>query len=463
MWPDDILSPQAEDALASIALRDGLDLGLLCTTMLAGGSAAADKRTRFVPYQAGTWTVPPILWVVPVGDSGFRKTALDEHGFSAIREVQQENWRVYQGAHQFWLAGGKQGPEPKLPSELFISDYTPEGLQDALYASGRGNALVTDELVTLIDFGRYTGNKSANAGRGFILGCYEDHDYPVRRADKKRTFYIQHTGCAMFGGIQRRRIAALKDDLETDGFLQRCAVIIVPPPIGSVPGTTIVAGMDALHDAIKALCTLAPRTYTTTPDGSDCIHETEIAGKGYASITDYGEGWPGFAYKLHGLHARFALVLHLLEDPNTNVIPTERVRRAHRLVHAYLLQHAADFHGRLLGNVHDMQRDIAGWLLTRRNPPKPINGKEMVLAYNITNNIKSCRALTTKGIGEVLDRFVTGGWLTPEEFYPNNREWWFDPTIRGHFAQRAQAEQKRRAAIRDQIGKISAGRSGSSS
>jgi hypothetical protein len=386
-----------------------------------------------------------------------RKTALAGHGFSPLREVQRERWRIYQGQRQFWISG--QGvPEPKPPVELFISDYTPEGLQDALYASGRGMALATDELVTLLDFKRYGGNKGgADAGRGFILGCYEDDDYPVRRAARNRTFYIEHSGCAMFGGIQRGRIADLKGNLEKDGFLQRCAVIIVPSPIDPAPSTSIGTGMDALYAAIKALCTLGPHAYRTTQDGSDCILETQVAGRRYASITDFGEGWPGFAFKLGGLHARYTLDLHLLEDPGQDIIPTERVERAHRLIHKYLLQHAANFHGNLLGGVHDMQRDIAGWLLARKNPPKPVNGYERVITYEITNNVASCKQVSTRKMGEVLDRFVTGGWLEPENHYPNNRVWWFDPALRVRFDQRMKAEQQRRADIHDQIQQLSAG------
>jgi hypothetical protein len=459
MWPGGILSPPLEKALISIAARDGLDPGLLCTAALAGVSAAAHKAIRFIPYQPGTkdeqglWSVPPVIWVVPVADSGFRKSRYDEIIFAALWEREKEEWRIHQAMHDMWQAmpkGANKGPEPKAPPDYVITDFTPEGLRDALHGSGRGTALVVDELVSLLEFDRYRGRAGgANAGRGWLLSTFDDKPQRVVRADKKGKVLIEHTGCAMFGGIQRRRIAALKGDLETDGFLQRKCTIMVPPSAGSQPGTVVPPGMDQYNAAIDRLCTFAPRTYTTTQAGSACIKSTEDAGKDYAGISDYGEGWPGFAYKLHGLHARFALLLHLLEDPDADIIPTERVERAHRLIHGFVLQHARDFHGELLGSAGDTQRDIAGWLLTRASagPGK----RERIVASDLTNGVRSCRNLASKGISEVLDRFVTGGWLVPETNYPSNRSWLFDPNIRNRFAARAQTERDRRAEVRDLI------------
>jgi hypothetical protein len=466
-WPGGILSAQAEAALARVAARDGLDHGLLCCTMLTGVSAAAHKGMRFIPYQSairdapGLWSVPPIVWVVPVGDSGFRKTRYVKVIFVAIQEVARVEWQAYHPLRQNWqsLPKNHRGPEPVAPPSRIVDDFTYEGLRDALHASGRGTALVADELVGLLEFDRYKGGRAggANAGRGFLLSTFDDEPKNAVRAGNQ-IIHVEHTGCAMFGGIQRRRIAGFKGDLETDGFLQRMCPIMVPPSPGSQPGAPVPPGLNQLEAAIEALCTLDARTYTTTPAGSDCIHGTEEAAKKYAAISDYGEGWPGFCFKLHGLHARFAVLLHLLEDPNTLVIPSGRVERARRLVHGFILPHAALFHGELLGSAGDIQRDIAGWLLTRNPPAVNSDGLERVLGSDITNNVKSCRPLSSRGIGEVLDRLVTGGWLVPETPYPTNRAWLFDPALRRYFAARGKAERERRAAMREQIERIAAGR-----
>jgi hypothetical protein len=83
---------------------------------------------------------------------------------------------------------------------------------------------------------------------------------------------------------------------------------------------------------------------------------------------------------------------------------------------------------------------------------------ERIVASDLTNNVKACRPLTSKGIAEVLDPFVTRGWLTPENDFPGNRAWFFDPAIRTAMAERGIAERARRTAIRAQIDGLAARR-----
>jgi hypothetical protein len=470
-WPGDILPPPIEAALISIAARDGLDPGLLCCTALVGVSAAAHKGIRFIPYQPGTegeqglWSVPPIIWLVPIADSGFRKSRYDKIIFACLQDVARAEWQAYLPQHQGWQSLPpslrRSVPEPPAPPIRIIDDFSYEGLRDALHGAGRGTALVVDELVGLLEFDRYKGGTSgANAGRGFLLSTFDDEPKNAVRAGNQY-IHVAHTGCAMFGGIQRRRIAGLKGDLETDGFLQRMTPILIPVSAGSRPGTVIPPGINGLETALEELATDPddPRTYRTTPAGSACIFATEEVGKLYGTkIFDYGAGWPGFAFKLHGLHARCALLLHLLEEPKADIIPTERVKRAGRLIHGFILQHARNFHGELLGGARDIHRDIAGWLLTRG--PAGAGKPERILASDFTNNVRSCRDFNSRGIGEALDIFVVRGWLVPETNYPSNRVWFFDPAIRARLAARMQAEQQRRAAAHALIQRMVNGRKG---
>jgi hypothetical protein len=453
-WPNGILSREAEDTLALVSLRDGLDHGLLCTTILAGAAAAANKASRFEPYQHDSWAVPPIIWTMTIGDSGTRKTHLHTIGFSAIREARADLWHRYKAEHRDWETRPKpeQGPEPQEPPALLVTDITPEALQNLLAASGRGTALIMDELAGMLEFNRYR-KSSGSAARGFYLSAYEDTPYPVHRVSAARTVYIEHPGFAVFGGIQPHRLATFRADMETDGLLQRFVYLRAATAKASRPEIDVGRGMVELHRAIKQLCSLDAYTYRTTRDGSELIHETERAARDYATITDYGDGWPGFCYKLHGTHARFALILHMLEAPNEELIPTEQVHRAHRLVHRFILQHAADFYASL-HDTRSIHHDIAGWLLTRGPADPAPQQLERILASDLTNGVKSCRPLGSKAIGEVLDPFVTGGWLLPENDYPNNRAWLFSPAIRCHFADREKAERERRANVRAMIGRI---------
>ena len=148
----------------------------------------------------------------------------------------------------------------------------------------------------------------------------------------------------------------------------------------------------------------------------------------------------GTCSKLHGTHARYALVLHLLDNPDQEVIPTATVERAAILIREFLLPQARDFFANLTGSPQQRLRDAAGWILTRP-------GKRL-LASDVTASVRSCRGIGTKELGELLDPLVPGGWLEPETPFPNNRAWMVHPRLREAFAERTETERARREETR---------------
>jgi hypothetical protein len=456
-WPAGILPAQIEDALANLSLRDGVDLGALAMTAITAASAAAPKNARFVPYNTN-WAVPPVVWLMTIGESGSRKTLLEEFGFCVIRVVQLELWRPHNARMQDWrrLPPKERGPKPEEPHSYLLNDYTPEALQAILARTTRGTAIVKDELAGFLEFDRYK-RSGGSAARAFFLSAYEDKDCPVHRIGRDSEV-VEHTGLTVFGNIQPRRLATFLADMETDGLLQRFVPLWVEPAKLSRHEVRVGHGLSALYDTIRQLCHLDGRRYTTTPDGAQLISDTETLAREYAALTDFGLGWPGFCHKLHGTHARLALVLHLMEQPDADIVPTDTVQHAHRLVHRFVLQHAHDFYSALPGRGRSLTHDIASWLLTRGTADPAPEEQERLLASDLTAGVKACRPLGSKAIGEALDPFVTGGWLVPENDYPSNRAWFFNPAIRCQFATQTQLAREQRAEARALIARIQAQR-----
>lgn len=134
----------------------------------------------------------------------------------------------------------------------------------------------------------------------------------------------------VFGGIQLDRIADFKD-LGNDGLMQRFVPIVIARHNLSQPDVT-VHGKHRLDAAIGAIARERGHDfYCATPDGSALIRKTEELGHAMAATTDYGKIVQGFCYKLHGLHARLAFLLHLLDAPAEPCIPAETIERARRL------------------------------------------------------------------------------------------------------------------------------------
>ena len=327
-------------------------------------------------------------------------------------------------------------PKAEEPHSYLLNDYTPEALQAVLARTTRGTAIVKDERAGFLEFDRYKRSGSS-AARAFFLSAYEDKDCPVHRIGRDSEV-VEHTGLTVFGNIQPRRLATFQADMETDGLLQRFVPLWVEPAKPSRHEVRVGHGLSVLHETIRQLCHLDGRRYTTTPDGAQLISDTETLAREYAALTDFGLGWPGFCHKLHGTHARLALVLHLMEQPDVDIVPTDTVQHAHRLVHRFVLQHAPTSTPALPGTGRSLTHDIAGWLLTRRPADPAAAEAERILASDLTTGVRACRQLGSKAIGEALDPFVTGGWLAPENDYPSNRAWFFNPAIRGQFAAQTQ-------------------------
>jgi hypothetical protein len=90
-FPGGVLTREMEDTIFALALRDGVCPGALAMAYLAAASGAAPKAARFLPYQNGDWSVPPIVWVMTIADSGQRKTAIEDRAFVALREQHARN------------------------------------------------------------------------------------------------------------------------------------------------------------------------------------------------------------------------------------------------------------------------------------------------------------------------------------------------------------------------------------
>jgi hypothetical protein len=57
------------------SMATGVDPGAQALSTIGAVSGAAPKSAQFAPYGTGEiWRVPPILWIMIVAPSGFRKT-----------------------------------------------------------------------------------------------------------------------------------------------------------------------------------------------------------------------------------------------------------------------------------------------------------------------------------------------------------------------------------------------------
>jgi hypothetical protein len=335
---------------------------------------------------------------------------------------------------------------------LIVEDINVEKLQEILARSPRGALMLRDEIAPLFDFRRYSKGVGA-AERAFYLRAYEGDMVRVHRMGRA-TDHGDTIGLALFGCVQPDRLADFKD-LGSDGLMQRFVPLVIPERRLSEPDT-IVYGKRELDNAINLLMVERGHdVYRTTPEGSALIRDTEIAGQELSEVTDFGKTFQGFCSKLHGLHARLAFLLHLLDDQNKAAIPAETIERAARLT-MFCVGHARAFYSRAPGSVLEITKAAAGYILTR---PFPIGDEpERIVASSITSGVRACRGMSLRRLAEVLAPLVAGGWLTPESPFGDCNAWLVTDGLREVFAARRAAEAERRAATRALILEVSAGR-----
>jgi hypothetical protein len=439
-WQDGVFPAVLEDTLADLAMRDGLDLGALGATMITAASGAADKRTLLRPYAGSLWPVRPVLWTMLVAETGLRKTALLKYPLERLRRLNLERMRHHSHAMTAWRglpAASRQAPGPTVIA-LLAEDVTVEKLQSWMADNPRGLLYLRDELVGLFDFGRYSSGPGT-AERGFFLETYEGGPTTIGRMT--RTTTIDNCALAVLGGIQQQKLADFKG-LAEDGLLSRLGVVLqqaVPGGGKPVSGKPDASAIDSTID--RLLAAGAFDEYRTNGAGETLIRETERFGEAMLLRPDLGLGFRGFLRKLHGVHARAALVLHLMDGGQDPVIPEDTINRAGRYTR-FLYRHAEVFYAGLPGSADHTAQAIGSFIL--RHP-----ALNRMTAGQLRRDIAACRQMhSLKEIQDAVFLLVIGGWLSPETSYPSNYAWRVRPELRDQFAARITLETERVDAIK---------------
>lgn len=167
------------------------------------------------------------------------------------------------------------------------------------------------------------------------------------------------------------------------------------------------------------------------------LHELEQVGSGLA------QGFQAFVGKLPGVLGSLALILHLIAEPESGgarPVEAATVVKAARLVEEFILPHAFEFY-RTADSVTDGDRlqQVASWILT--------SGKRRFVASDFTANVASFRGLGLMEVNRRLSPLVAGGWLTPFDDGPVAKSWIVESAVFEQLKQRAQAEERRKAAL----------------
>jgi hypothetical protein len=329
--------------------------------------------------------------------------------------------------------------QPKPPARHVVWNTTTEKCAELLARSPRGITVLSDEISAwLSSMEKY--NKGG-ADRAFWLVAFDGGPHGYDRIGRGEIF-IENLSVTLLGCIQPERLAEMQG-LTSDGLLQRFI-----PTMMKAPTFTQDRPCDdeAYTNLVSELIRAKPERLTMSDaaleimtDLRQHLYNIEQTSGGLAA------GFQTWVGKLHGVAGNLALILHMAHHPSLHpnlhpayVAEPSTIQNVRKLILDFILPHGYEFYQQGAGS--EQLRRIASFILT--------SGKQIVVASDLTTNIRDCRGLTLREIQERISPLIAGGWLEPlQERSPLCRAWKVTPQVHTQLANRTKTEQEQKTAL----------------
>lgn len=286
---------------------------------LVQGKLLVSPLTRF--------SVPPIIWLAIIAESGGAKTPVLWVFMAAIYAMQSEYELKHQAAAEAWRQAKKDAPddspepEPK-PIDLFYSDATFEAICAGLKNRPRGIKF-SDELAGHVKGqNQYRGGKGNDRQRELELW----NGKAAKSSRKTERIFAEETSLSVLGGIQPTILRQLIGDVEVvDGFWQRFILVHLPmqelPPPGESGGIDIYNMLLGLYRSVDRIPRQDYRLSLEAQRRWDGWHR-EIE---RLRLTEPHPALRAVYPKLREYAGRIALVLHVVKSAFDGRIPPTEV------------------------------------------------------------------------------------------------------------------------------------------
>jgi len=490
--PGDMLEGIAPPFLNAFGRDRARSLGVNADAVTAAAVAVVGSlipaNNRLQMYQnRSSWSVLCVLWTALVGDPGSAKSAAVKAALAFANPV-NKSWSAafakdlaaYDRAELAFSARTskkkKNAEEPAEedphPADVIVKP-TPPKSRSKISNDSTTEAIVTrlaetPEVAPLIQYSDelsgWLGGMDAYRAKGskdrsLWLEAKEGASYRVDRQGRG-SIEAPHLAVSIIGGIQDDLIARLAPDLETDGLLQRFALIAIRQLGLGEDNAEVPAIESAIPRIALALAGLGETTYRFDPKAAQELWAVKAFKAREMARPDIPSGLKTWLAKADAEFGRYALAFHLiewaviaeaLETPPDDLIRAETARRARRYVEEFLYAHATFIHSTVLDDAgHDQEaRWVAGYILTR--DMKRITAREVARARprSLGRNRRQLLA--------VMGRLEADGWVRLTSSDPAS--WRVNPTVHdGRFEEIRRAEAERRDAVRGEIAVAAASR-----
>lgn len=360
LWPS-VLTTRAREVSDSV----GCDPLVPLWAGLSAVCGVIDAQTR-LELMPG-FKVPPVLWLMTIGDPGDRKSPGSRPMLSAIKDIEASDRQRYAQAKQEWAGkeatwaaaqkayllhcGSEVGlldptqaphvpmlPDEPVPLKIAVSDITSQALVYQSKGRPRGLLCHLDEMNSWV----YKINNGASGeNRSAWVVAYESERYQMDRAGSGET-HCENFAVSIYGNMQPQVLSENFSKLTNDGLLQRflpCVLRHNQTRIGQ-PVPEFLSSATTWENTLRLTFAHPPKTYRLSPDAytvfrafqewyEDRMHSERLARASNEFLTAFG--------KITGLAGRLILLFHTIESPFSDTVDADIVRRVVRIVREFIV------------------------------------------------------------------------------------------------------------------------------
>lgn len=352
-----------------VSVSTGCDPLLPLWAGMAVASGAMDKRSRL--RIVDDFEVPPVIWVMCVGDPSEMKSPGTSPMFSPLHKLEAEDkpryerstllWEAQEAAYSAskasylkaaadpdWLLTDSDpdalpavAPKPPLPPSrlrMTVDDITSQKLARMAGDQQRGLMVHLDEMASWV--GKICNPNSGDDRSTWVKG-FDASSHSVDRVGLEAPIRIDSFAFAFFGNIQPTVYQKGVKLLQEDGLLQR----FIPIPLKrstklSEPIPAFLQNIDAWETAIRKIYELPISTYTLDSEAYRLFRDFQawhIKNKEDEYLLRSPDMFMQAYGKLTGLVNRIAFILHILTSPENKSIPAYTMQNAITIVRSYVI------------------------------------------------------------------------------------------------------------------------------
>ena len=361
LWPK-VLATRAEE----ISEQVGCDPIVPLFAGLGAVCGAVDSRINLEILD--NFKVPPVLWMMTIGDPADKKSPGSIPMFKVLEELEREDrprfqqeylaWEAKEAAHKvskkaFLEEAGSpdrlldpSAPLPAVPVldsqpvplKITVSDITSQKLVRHASERPRGLLCYLDEMNSWV---KKLTDRHSGEDRSTWTVSYECKRYEMDRVGAG-SIYCENLAVSMYGNIQPKVFKRAVADMGEDGLINRFMPAVLRPRFSKKgkPVPDILTSRSTYDQMVRTVFSINDQTYRPSKEAREAYDDFQnwyYPAKQDERCLQSGDLFMGTFGKLEGLVGRLILVFHLIEDPYNPEVSADVVNRVVEVVKSFII------------------------------------------------------------------------------------------------------------------------------